>query len=131
MFKDTLDEIAPMPSNMEVEMLKQWDEERDRADQRNRGLEESLGIALQAIERLEEIMQAKKSGKAREEQSISVLEEGKEVKFFPTREIPAGASRRNRRRRRISDHRRRREAVHPNKKETRDKTRRAKEACLG
>ena len=80
--KDTLEEIAPIPSNMEVEMLKQWDKERDRADQRNRGLEESLGIALQAIKRLGEIMQAKKSGRAREEQSIPVLEEGKEVDFF-------------------------------------------------
>ena len=66
-FKDTLEEIAPIPSNMEVEMLKQWDEERNRTDQRNRELEESLGIALQAIKRLEEIMQAEKLGKVREE----------------------------------------------------------------
>ena len=28
-FKDTLEGIAPIPNNMEVEMLKQWDEERD------------------------------------------------------------------------------------------------------
>ena len=82
-FKDTLEEIVPIQSNMEVEMLKQWDEERDRTDQRNRELEESLGIALQAIKRLEEIMQDKKLGKAREEQRKPVLEEGKKVDFFP------------------------------------------------
>ena len=31
-FKDTLEEITPIPSNMEVEMLRQWKEENDRID---------------------------------------------------------------------------------------------------
>ena len=83
MFKDILEEIAPIPRNMDAEMLKQWSEERDRTYQKNRQLEESLGIALQAIKRLEAIMQAKKLGKAREEQRKPVLEEGKKVNFFP------------------------------------------------
>ena len=74
-FKDTLEEIVPIPINMEVEMLKQWNKERDRTDLKNRELEESLGIALQAIKRLEEIMQAKKLGNAREKQRKPVLEE--------------------------------------------------------
>ena len=47
-FKDTLEEIAPIPIKMEVEMLKQWNKERDL---KNRELEESLGIALQASKR--------------------------------------------------------------------------------
>ena len=66
-FKDTLEEIGPIPINMEVEMLKQWNEERDRTDLKNRELEESLGIALQAIKRLEKMIQAKKLGKAGKE----------------------------------------------------------------
>ena len=76
-FMDNLEEIAPVLRNMDVETLKWRSNERDRTDQKNRELEESLGIALHAIKRLEEIMQAKKLGKAREEQRKTVLEEGK------------------------------------------------------
>ena len=53
MLKDILEEIAPIPRNMDAETLKQRNDERDRTDQKNRELEESLGIALQAIKRLE------------------------------------------------------------------------------
>ena len=41
--------------------------ERDRADQRTKELEGSLGLALQAIKRLEVKVQASKTGKPREE----------------------------------------------------------------
>ena len=71
-------------------MVKQWNEERDRTDLKNRELEKSLGIALQAIKRLEEMMQAEKLGKAGEEQTRPGGR--KESRFFPTREIPAGGS---------------------------------------
>ena len=81
-FKDILEEIAPMPRNMDAETLKQWREERDRTDQKNRELEESLGIALQAFKRLEAIIQVEKLGKAREEQRKPILEEGKKKDFF-------------------------------------------------
>ena len=69
---------------MEVEMLKQWNEGRDRTDLKNRELEESLGIALQAIKKLEEMMQAENLGKAGEEQRKPVLEEEKKVDNFTT-----------------------------------------------
>ena len=43
-FKDTLEEIAPIPSSMEVERLKQLKEEKDIGDLKNRELEKSLEI---------------------------------------------------------------------------------------
>ena len=61
-FKDILEEIAPIPRNMDAEKLKQRSDERDRTDQKNRELEESLEIALQAIKRLEARVQAEKMG---------------------------------------------------------------------
>ena len=58
MFMDILEEIAPVLRNMDAEMLKQRSEDRNRTDQKNRELEDSLGIALQAIKRLEARVQA-------------------------------------------------------------------------
>ena len=59
-FKDSLEEIAPVLRNMDAETLQRMSDERDRTDQKNRELEESLGIALQVIKRLEAREQADK-----------------------------------------------------------------------
>ena len=75
-FNDTLEDIAPIPNNMEVEMVKQWEEETDRINLRSRELEKSLGIALQTIKRLEEMRQAEQLGKTEEEQRKTFLEVG-------------------------------------------------------
>ena len=61
-FKDILEKIAPITRNMDAETLKQKSNERDRTDQKNRELEESLGIALQAIKRLKTRLQADELG---------------------------------------------------------------------
>ena len=52
-FKDILEEIAPVQRNMDAETLQQRSDERDRTDQKNRELEEALEMAIQAIKRLE------------------------------------------------------------------------------
>ena len=80
-FKDILEEIAPILRNMDAETLKQRRDERDRTDQKNRELEEYLGIALQATKRLEARVQANKMGKVREERRKTILDEGKKVDF--------------------------------------------------
>ena len=82
-FKDILEEKVPILRNMDAERLKERSDERDRTDQKNRELEESLGIALQAIMRLEARVQANKIGKSREERRKPVLDEGKKVNFSP------------------------------------------------
>ena len=97
--------------NIDAETLKQTSNERNKTNQKNRELEKSLGIALQAIKRLEARVQANEKGKAREEQRKPVLDEGKKVNFFPTMETTAVGSRRTRRGR-ISLYKRRRETLH-------------------
>ena len=78
-FKDILEEIGPIPRNMHAETLKQRSDERNRTDQKNRELEEWLGIALQAIKRLEARVQGDEMGKVREERKKPDLDED----FFP------------------------------------------------
>ena len=53
LFKDSQEEIDPVPRNMEANMLQQLNNDRDKSDQRTKELEGSLGLALQAIQRLE------------------------------------------------------------------------------
>ena len=94
-FKDILEEIKSTPSNIEVERLKQWKEENDRIHLRNREIEKSLGIALQAIKRLEEMEEEEEYLAKREEEkkiyffsqwepSQGVIEENKEVEQYMT-----------------------------------------------
>ena len=59
--------IYPTLRSMDANTLQQMNDERDRADQRTKTLEVSLGLALQAIKRLELEMQASKTCKPREE----------------------------------------------------------------
>ena len=82
MFKDNLEEIAPVRRNMDAETLQQRSDERDTTDQKNRELEEALGIALQTIKRLEGRVQADKMCKSRDEQRKPVLDAGKKLVFF-------------------------------------------------
>ena len=59
--------IYPILRNMDANTLQRMNDERDRADQKTNELEGSLGLALQAIKRLELEMQASKTCKPREE----------------------------------------------------------------
>ena len=57
-FKDSLEETAPILRNMDAHTLQRMNDDRDRTDQKTRELEGSLGMALQAIQRLEARTQA-------------------------------------------------------------------------
>ena len=59
--------IYPILGNMDANTLLRINDERDRADQKTKELEGSLGLALQAIKRLEVDIQASKTCKPREE----------------------------------------------------------------
>ena len=52
-FKDSQEETDPVLRNMDANMLQRLNDDRERSDQRSRELEGSLGLALQAIQRLE------------------------------------------------------------------------------
>ena len=67
LFKDSQEEIAPVLRNMDANMLQRLKDDRDKTDQRNRELEGSLGLASQAIQRLEARVQACETCKSREE----------------------------------------------------------------
>ena len=67
LFKDSQDEMDPVPRNMDANMLQPLTNYSDKSDQRTRELEGSLGLALQAIQRLEARVQASKTCKPREE----------------------------------------------------------------
>ena len=59
--------IYPALRNMDVNTLQRLSDDRDRSDQRTKELEGSLGLALQAIKRLEVDMQASKTCKPKKE----------------------------------------------------------------
>ena len=67
LFKDSQEEIDPVLRNIDANMLQRLNDDRDKSDQRARELEGLLGLALQAIQRLEAGMQASKTCKPREE----------------------------------------------------------------
>ena len=52
-FEDSREEIAPVGRNMVANMLQRMSNDRYRADQKSREMEESLGLALKAIQRFE------------------------------------------------------------------------------
>ena len=58
--------IYPILRNMDANTLQRINDERDRADQKTKELEGSLGLALQAIKRLEVEIQASKTCKPRD-----------------------------------------------------------------
>ena len=58
LFKDILEEFAPVRINMDAEMLQRVRDGMARDEQRNRELEVSLRIALQTLQRLEARVQA-------------------------------------------------------------------------
>ena len=64
-FEDSLKETAPILSNMDANML-QWMYD-DRADQKAREMEGSLGLALQSIQRLEPRIQGYETSMKKEE----------------------------------------------------------------
>ena len=53
-FKDSQEETDPVLRNMDANMLQRLNDDRERSDQRSRELEGLLGLALQAIQRLED-----------------------------------------------------------------------------
>ena len=67
LFKDSQEEIDPVLRNMDAIMLQRLNDDRDKSDQRTRELEGSLGLALQAIQRLDARVQASETCKPREE----------------------------------------------------------------
>ena len=67
LFKDSLEEIAPVWRNMDANTLQQMNDDRDRPDQKSREMEGSLGLVLQAIQRLEARALVYKAGMKKEE----------------------------------------------------------------
>ena len=51
-FEDSLEETEPILRNMDAHTLQQMNNDRDKTDQKTRELEGSLGMALQAMQRL-------------------------------------------------------------------------------
>ena len=66
-FKDSQEETDPVLRNMDANMLQRLNDDRDRSDQRSRETEGSLGLALQAIQRLEARVQEMSVSQPREE----------------------------------------------------------------
>ena len=64
-FENSLEETAPVLRNMDANRLQRINDDRDRADQRTRESEGSLGLALQASKRLEVKAQARETCKVR------------------------------------------------------------------
>ena len=52
-FKDSQEETDPVLRNIDDNMLQRLNDDKDRSDQRSREMEGSLGLALQAIKKLE------------------------------------------------------------------------------
>ena len=52
-FEESLKETVPILSNMDANMLQRMNYDRDKSEQKTREMEGSLGLALQAIQRLE------------------------------------------------------------------------------
>ena len=67
LFEDSLKETAPILRNMDANTLQVMNDDRDRADQKSREMEGSLGLALQAIQRLEARAQVYKTSTKKEE----------------------------------------------------------------
>ena len=65
--EDSLEEIAPVRRNMDANTLQWMSDDRDRADQKSREMEGSLGLALQAIQRLEARAQVYETSTKKEE----------------------------------------------------------------
>ena len=67
LFQDSLKETAQILSNMDANMLQRMIDDRDRADQKVREMEGSLGLALQAIQSLEARTQGYETSMKKEE----------------------------------------------------------------
>ena len=65
---DSQEETNPVLRNLDANMLQRLNNDRDKSNHRSRELVGSLGLALQAIQRLEARMQASKASKLRKEQ---------------------------------------------------------------
>ena len=52
-FKNSQEDTDPLLRNMDVNVLQKLNDDIDRSDQISREMEESLGLALQAIKKLE------------------------------------------------------------------------------
>ena len=66
-FKNSLEEADLVLRNLDENMLQKLNNNRDRSDQRSREMEGSLGLALQAIKKLEAEMKEMNASKARGE----------------------------------------------------------------
>ena len=67
LFEDSLEEKVPVQRNMDANTIQWMRDDRDRADQKSREMEGSLGVALQAIQRLEARGQVYKAVMKKEE----------------------------------------------------------------
>ena len=67
LFEDSLKETAPILRNMDANTLQQMNNDRDRADEKAREMEGSLGLTLQAIQRLEAREKVYKTSTKKEE----------------------------------------------------------------
>ena len=67
LFEDSLEETVPILRNMDACALQQMNNDRDRLEQKAREMEGSLGLALQAIQRLERITQGMENVKPKGE----------------------------------------------------------------
>ena len=66
-FKDSLKETAPILRNMDANTIQRMNDDIDRAHQKVREMEGSLGLALRAIQRLEARAQVYVTSKKKEE----------------------------------------------------------------
>ena len=71
-FEDSLKETAPILGNMDARTL-QMNNDRDKTDQKARELEGSLGMALQAIQRLEARTQELEKNKPKGEPEMATI----------------------------------------------------------
>ena len=67
LFQGSLKDPAPILRNMDARELQQLNNDRGRLEQKAREMERSLGLALQAIQRLETITQGMENGKPKGE----------------------------------------------------------------
>ena len=98
-FEDSLEETVPILRNMNAHMLQWMNDDRDRTDQKTRELEGSLGMALQALQRLKARTQVMEKGKLKgEPEKVTIvlmenkLTKSKKALMTPKQLCPTGAA---------------------------------------
>ena len=72
-FKNSLEDTDPVLRNMDANVPQKLNDDRDRSDQRSQEMEGLLGLALQAINKMEVKIQELSTNKAREEPKKALI----------------------------------------------------------